>query len=259
MRIRDLPIHERIPLSCTRVIIIKCSDYEGNILYRFTGTGFFIEFKGKIYFITANHCVVSAANGKRVPIADLIIFVDFISTDRRENVEFDLCYKPCSNDGDNTDQNDLVIYRVNMNEIPIEVVKAISPFNFEQPVSSVLYQGIPVAIVGYPFEMREINYEEKRICTKIWVTHGAILKADSSQRNVFIVKYRCDSEIINADGMSGSPVFAIHPSGMQLIGLVIRGGTGRECMGFKHYSTLRVIDASVLVEALFRLETTYRN
>jgi hypothetical protein len=254
MRISELPDFLKDSLSCARFILFNNPGTEEQYRHSFGGSGFFVTFNKTIYFITANHCVEARSHD------DLYVPADQTLKDRTV-VDFDFTFRSKCDDGDNTDQNDLRIYRTNLAEMPGSTRAKLIPFNLQRTLATSNCIGLEAVVLGYPFSYRSIDYERMTISGSPRVFYGKVLGPDHSQRNIFIVTREIDGPVIDdPNGLSGSPVFVIRPWMIQpqlyLAGMVLRGGTGVSKIDGIDCSTLRVISSNVIVGALKRLESS---
>lgn len=208
--------------------------------YSLGGSCFLARFRNQLVLITAAHCLTGYSP-------------DQLRVEGIENAEISLplqrLYRMSAPNIEDSAFTDLVILEVAQEQLSRDQQPLITAADLTglRTQRRPMVQGkTPLAIRGFPFAIRTIDYENRRIRKQGFQTDGVYDGTTDDQHTGFFRYF--ETELIqDRNGMSGSPVFAFHqtPIGLHswLAGMHVRGNRVHG----------RFIEAEVILQALERI------
>lgn len=240
-------------LQCVRCVLFE-NFSDDAYPYTFSGSGFLLEFEGKVYFLTAQHCMLTMKRLRQD--RELSILADATYSER-DFLPYDLTSNFSSSNSDDPDRADLRIFRVKLEALPSTVRNQLRPFSLTRTTFSYPWNGLPAFTRGYPFATKEIDAESMRISLQAFMTEGCVAGPDNSAKYTFVFEYLCHPELEDPNGMSGAPVLTLLPYGVCFSGMIIRGGTGTFERNGRTYSSFRFLGAEIILRGLNRMESQF--
>ena len=188
-------------LKCARPLLFE--DGPENFEYSRGGTFFFCKYHGKVFGVTAKHCL---RNRQKEQIR---LFISDGNGDQH--------YAPIKTVHIGEDPTDRVVdwADIEFMEIDTELISSFDPENswildfdllMQQDVQ--LRSEDRLVIRGCPDCLSEIDYDLTKISTGFYATDGRYV-GRSHDQNTHILRLSNSSEIADANGLSGSPVFKV--------------------------------------------------
>ena len=208
-------------------------DYE----YAISGTGFFLRFRGRLFFVTAQHCV-AGISGNEIRLACNVKTKAFLPLRKLHLAE---------TDSPDSDFSDLALMEAEPTLLSQEEQRDLHWLDMDALAGGwrAMDEKTDLFSPGFPKELNFVDYEARKIVEQRCVP-GGVYGGPLSDQHMHVLRYAELDHVGSIDGMSGSPVIMMKQIGgwyrYTLAGVLIRGT--------KESMTGRFIDAGVVLHAL---------
>jgi trypsin-like peptidase len=206
--------------------------------YWFGGTCFAVRFNGRLYVVTAEHCVRDKDRNEvrvqRQPGSDTLVTLRAL-----------FIQDPSQRDAEDPDQHDWAVFQAVEPEdsgdslVNVVDVAAVPDAPLPPP------PGHKLLVRGYPKTRCLIDYEKLTIVWQAYGGTGQYVGATSSKW-LHTMKMDDISQVESVDGLSGSPVFLAAPEqdglAFSFAGMVLRGSKES---GLLHFLDRAVVRAAI--------------
>jgi hypothetical protein len=204
---------------CARAMVFETGETE--YPFAVAGTAVIVAFRGELLVLTARHVVGKwPTHQLRLIVADA---GDCVTLTDRWEIRME-------GEEEDSDQNDLLIFRADIRNVSPEARKENHVINLTPPELSDWYETRENAMFfmfGYPKSATGPDYELSKVISNQYLLHGAFI-GDSLSFGCYELAVQNPLRLAEFDGLSGSPIFSLFKgkeSGAQPIfcGIAIRG------------------------------------
>jgi len=220
---RDLTVAEIREIVGTGARPICFAESEDSYIWGF-GSGFILNSKGNVYFITAKHVITNQKakhQHARVIMPEAKIALPFTGAFTPQFPEHE----------NRADVEDFIIFSVNDQLYAAESGADLESWNFDKwawPTQK-LEIGAQILLAGFPFTENRYDWDKNRISETLLISVGYL---NHSELGNGIYKFEADPSELTFNGLSGAPVFCRREGYIFFTGLVIRGTSSSGLLHF---------------------------
>lgn len=227
-------------LNCAKPLMFANNDAKYPLSMR--GTCFLARFESRYYAITAKHCLngfpYESVRIRIIPGELEFLSLKTVTVPRETGWDF----------------SDLAFFEIRHDRLSPTVLGSKHFLNLDDRDARGVDKDEILAVVGHPWEINTIDYENIDICTQGFSADGRYA-GPAEDKFCSIIRFNKLSPIKDMDGLSGSPVLAFREIREAIYthhfaGVLIRGSTAS--------GTGRFINSAIVIQALNHLSASLR-
>lgn len=239
-----MSLQEPLPLmsifQCARQVMFVTNDPAYPV--SFQGSGFIVWFRSRLFVITAQH-VMRGFEPAQIRIQYHPDGTDFLPLLRP--------YTISGEDAEDTDQYDIVVFSCDESKLDTSCFKGYLPYNLqEEDAFTIFNPKFHFAFRGFPAALRTTYYEERRVEMMSMLANSSYIGSTEREEIHQLRIINRDREILDFNGISGSPVFQIwhendRISNQAFAGMLIHGSVTSGIVEFLEHR--KIIDVLVRI------------